>query len=424
MLAGCEADRPALSGTQQNAAPVQAARPTFDWPAYLGPQQNGTSAETGLSLDWPPAGPPVLWTKPLGPSYSPPVIAAGRLIAFHRLGTEEVLEALDAATGKPLWEFRYPTRFADRYQYNGGPRSSPAIDAGRVYAYGAEGVLTCLDLETGRKVWQRPLNQDLGVPQNFFGVGIPPVIEKDLILINAGGPNGAGVVGLNKATGETVWKASSHGASYSTPVVATVGGRRLAFFFTREGLLVIVPETGQALHELAFRSVLHESVNAASPVVAGDVVCLSAAYAVGSVALRVTPTGLETVWRDKKSLQSHWATPIYHNGYLYGINGRHEAEGELRCLDFKTGAVRWAAPRGKPNGLGRSTLLMVQGHLLALGERGDLAVIEVNPDKYVEKRRVHLLDAPAWAPPVLANGLMYLRNETRLICYDLRAAHQ
>jgi len=404
------------------AAAVLCGRPAVavcadGWPAFLGPRQNGTSAETGLNLDWPPAGPPVLWSKQLGASYSPPVAAKGRLIVFHRLADDEVVECLDAATGRSLWNFRYPTRYADRYQYNGGPRSSPVIDGRSVYTYGAEGVLTCLDFETGRMVWQRPLNKELNVPKNFFGVGIPPVIETDLILLNAGGPDGAGIVGINKHTGRTAWKATSHGASYSTPVTATVGGRRMAFFFTREGLLVVAPETGQVIHEFALRSVLNESVNAASPVVVDDVVFLSAAYSVGSIALRVAPEGLVPLWSDKKNMQNHWATSIYHGGCVYGVHGRHDSEAEMRCLDWKTGQVRWVGPRG----LGRTTLLMVQGHFIVMGERGDLAVVEVNPDRYVEKRRVHLMDGPTWAPPVLADGLLYVRNETLLLALDLRS---
>ncbi|MCX5684201.1 MAG: PQQ-binding-like beta-propeller repeat protein, partial [Planctomycetota bacterium] len=376
---------------------------------------------TGLLLDWPDTGPPVLWSKRLGRSYSPPVVARGALIAFHRIGDEEVLECLDALTGQSRWAFRYPTRYVDRYEYNGGPRSSPAIDGDYVYAYGAEGVLTCLALADGKKVWQRPLNKELEVPQGFFGVGVPPVIEKDIILLNAGGPGGAGVVGINKMTGETLWKTSDQGASYSAPVVCTIGGRRMAVFFTKEGLLVVAPDTGKVLYEMPFRSVYHESVNAASPVIAGDVIFLSAAYYVGSVALQVPPDGpLKCLWRDKKNMQNHWATSIYHDGFLYGFNGRYENEAEMRCLDWKTGEVRWTSPRG----LGRATFIMAQGHFIAMGERGDLTLIEVNPDRYVEKKRVRMLDYPCWGPPVLANGLLYIRNETVLLCLDLRGGRR
>jgi len=389
-----------------------------DWPRYLGPRQDGTSAETGLLLDWPADGPPRLWTKPLGRSYSPPVVTGGRLVAFHRLGDEEVVECLDARTGESLWAFRYPTEYVDRYNYNGGPRSAPAVDGDRAYTFGAEGVLTCLELATGRKVWQRPLNRDLGVPQNFFGVGVAPVVEGGLVLLNAGGPAGAGIVGIDKGSGHVVWKTSDDGASYSTPVVRRIGERRLAVFLTKRGLRIVDPQRGTSLYDMPFRSPLNESVNAASPVVAGDVVFLSAAYGVGAIALRVTPAGIESLWHQRRSFQNHWATSIYCDGYLYGAHGRHENEAEIRCLDMATGEVRWASPRGE---IGRPTFLMADGHLIVLGERGDLVLVKVDPAAYREKARVHLLDKPCWAPPALANGLLYVRNETRLVCLDLRA---
>jgi outer membrane protein assembly factor BamB len=387
-----------------------------DWPGLLGPHQNFTSAETGLFLDWPDKGPPQVWRKRLGRAFSPPVIAHGKLVAFHRLGDNEVVEGLDARTGESLWIFRYPTAYEDRYGYNGGPRAAPVIDGDFVYTYGAEGMLTCLELATGKKVWQRPLNQELKVPQGFFGVGTSPVVEKDWILLNAGGA-GAGVVGVDKKTGRIAWRTGDAGAGYSTPVVATIAGQRMAVFLTADGMLAVAPDSGKVLHEFGFRSTLRESVNAASPVVVGDTIFVSAAYEVGSVALQVTPDGLKTLWRDKQALQNHWATSLYHDGRLYGIHGRHEPEAVMRCLDWQTGKVLWSAPKG----LGRTTFIMADGHFLAMGERGDLVQIEVNPDRYVETKRVRrVLDYPCYAPPVLADGLLYLRNETILECLDLR----
>jgi len=395
---------------------VAASAPAGDWPQYLGPKQDGTSEETGLRFDWPEGGPPVVWTKRLGPSFSPPVVAGDRLVVFHRIGNTEVLECVTASGGERLWQFGYPTRYKDRYRYNGGPRSSPAIDDTHVYAYGAEGTLTCLDLATGRKVWQRPLNADLGAPQAFFGVGVPPVVEGDVLLLNPGGPDGAGIVGVDKATGAVRWKATDHGASYATPVVRTVRGERLAFVLTAEGLVVLHPATGQVHATMPFRSVYRESVNAASPVVVGDRVFLSAAYRVGSALVAVTPDGLETVWRNKENLQSHWATSIHSGGVLYGSHGRHGTDAVVRCVDWDTGLVLWEGPRG----LGRATFTLAQGHLLTMGELGHLVVLEATPLGYTETARAKVLDPPCWGPPVLARGLVYVRNETILTCLDLR----
>ena len=396
----------------QAIAPQHAAE---DWPCFLGPRQDGTSRER-ISKTWPAAGPPRLWTRAVGNAYSAPVVARERLIVFHRVGNDEVLEALAAATGKPLWSFRYPTAYEDQYGYNNGPRASPAVDGDRVYAYGAEGKLTCLSFDTGRTLWQRPVNSEHRVPQAFFGAGSAPVVEGNLVLLNLGGPDGAGIAAFDKLTGNTVWKATSDGASYSTPVVRTIQGKRLAIFFTAAGLVVLEAATGVERYRLPFRSRTYESVNAASPVVVDDVVFLSATYNTGAVALRLEPGGLRTLWQSRDAMQNHWATSIHHDGILYGMDGRHEYGSNFRAIELATGRVRWTADQG----LGRASFIMADGHLVALGERGELALIEVNPQKYVEKARVKVLEYPCWTPPVLSHGLLYLRNEKQLLCLDLR----
>lgn len=303
----------------------------------------------------------------------------------------------------------------DRYGFNGGPRSSATVEGDSVYTYGAEGVLTCLKLQTGERVWQRPVNAELEIPQSFFGVGMAPVIDGNLILLNVGASGNRGIAAFDRETGKTIWTACGDEASYSTPVVASVAGRRQALFLTRAGFVSIDPRTGKILHTLPFRARVHESVNAASPVVAGDTVFLSSSYGVGSAALHSTANGFETLWRRADNLQAHWATPIYHNGYIYGVHGRHESEAEIRCLELKTGELRWKGPRG----LGRASMIMADGHFIILGERGFLALARVSADEYTELKRVKLLGYPAWSPPVLANGILYLRDETQVIALDL-----
>ncbi len=387
-----------------------------DWPVYLGPNRNGASSEKGINFDALSRAPSILWRRSLGASFSPPVVAGGRLVIAHRIDDAEIVECLDATSGRPIWASRYPTTYVDRYRYNGGPRSSPAIDGDRVYTYGAEGVLSCWDLLTGKTIWQRQLNAELNAPREFFGVGTPPLVEGGILLLNPGGPNGAGLVGLDKRTGKLLWRTSEHGAGYSAPLVARIHGTRVGLFFTKAGFLAVRPADGRVLHEFAFRSPLRESVNAASPVVVGDRVFLSAAYGVGAVLLRLGPDALRVVWRDRDAMRNHWATSIHHDGFLYGIHGRHPHEAVMRCLDWETGAVRWTSPRLRE----RLTFILVDGHFIAMGEQGFLRVIEVNPHAYVEKSRIRVLKPPCRAPPVLANGLLYVRNETELLCIDLR----
>ena len=386
-----------------------------DWPRFLGPRGNSTSMETGLLKRWPDEGPPKIWQRDLGRSFSPPVTSAGRLIIFHRVQAYEIVECLDSRTGHPLWEQKYPTGYQDRYGYNNGPRSSPAIDGEYVYTFGAEGKLACLDLSNGRILWQRWINRDYKVPQNFFGVGGSPVIEGNRILLNAGG-SGAGVLAVDKTSGETLWTTGDDEASYSTPTVTDLDGRRVAMFFTRNGFLAVDVTDGHELFRYPFRSRSHESVNAATPVVVGKHVFLSATYNTGAVLLKLNSQGIEEIWKDRLAMQNHWSTSIYKNGFLFGVDGRHEGGANFRSINFLTGKVRWKADLD----LGRSGFILAEEHLIILGERGLLALVELNQDSYQEKARAQVLQYPCWTPPILSQGLLYLRNETRLVCLDLK----
>lgn len=401
----------------QETAPVRA-----DWPNFLGPQRNGVSAETGLLPSWPEEGPPVVWERDIGEGYGAPVVAQGRLVNFHRIGDEEIIECVNARDGaETRWKHAYPTQYVDQYGYNGGPRSSPTIVGDRVYTYGAEGVLTCVEFDTGKRVWQRPVNAEFKAPQGFFGAGTAPVVDSGLVLLNVGGPDGAGAVALSADTGATVWTSGNDGASYSTPIVADVHGERLVIFHTADGLLVLEVMTGEKHFSYPFRSDLYESAIASTPVLVDDVVFLSGAYHIGAVTLKLDPAGLKEVWRDESAMQSHWATSIYHDGYLYGMDGRHERGSNLRCIEFATGKVVWTAEKG----LGRASFLMAEGNLIAVGERGDIALIEVTPEGYREKSRARVLRYPVWTPPILAQGLLYVRNERAkrsIKCLDLRVS--
>src|SRR5262249_34568067 len=155
---------------------------------------------------WPKKGPPVVWERPVGEGYASPVVAAGRLILFHRVGDEDVVESLEAATGRPQWKYAYRTTFESPYGKGNGPRSTPVVSAGRVYTLGGAGALHCLDLKTGTKVWAKELHEAYRVPGSFFGVGTTPLVEGKLLIVNVGG-EGAGIVAFNRDTGKEVWKA-------------------------------------------------------------------------------------------------------------------------------------------------------------------------------------------------------------------------
>lgn len=386
-----------------------------DWPQFLGPARDGTSAETGLARSWPATGPPVVWEKKVGAGWSGPVVADGRLILFHRLGDKEVVECLDAATGKEHWRHEYPATYRDDFNFDEGPRATPLSAGGRVYTLGAAGDLLCLDLKTGRRVWTRNVNDDYQVRKGFFGVGTSPLLEDGLLLVNVGG-KGAGVVAFAADTGKEVWKATDDAASYSSPVAATLHGKRQVIFFTREGVLSLAPRTGEVLFRVPRRARINSSVNAAVPLVVGDLLFVSASYNVGAALFRVRPDGPpHEVWKADEVLSNHYNTSVHHGGYLYGIDGRQEYGPRLRCVELKTGKVRWTRDK-----FGCAVFIVADGHLLGLTEHGDLVLIEATPEAYREKARATVLAKGCRAHVALADGRLYGRDGTKLVCWRLK----
>jgi outer membrane protein assembly factor BamB len=385
-----------------------------DWPQWLGPERNGVSAETGLLQTWSKEGPPVVWQKEAGEGYSGPVVAGDWLILFHRIGDEEVVEALDAANGKERWKFSYPTRYRDLLGKGNGPRSTPLIAGKRVYTLGAEGRMHCLELETGKKVWERALNDDYRVRQGFFGVATSPLLEEDLVLVNVGG-KGVGIIALDKDSGKEVWRATQDEASYSSPVAATLNGTRTVFFFTREGLQGLDPATGAVRFSKHWRSRLDASVNAATPLVIDGHVFLTACYGTGAVLLKVRKDGVDEVWQSDDVLSVHYGTPVRQGEFLYGFDGRQEEGPRLRCVEWKTGKVRWTKEE-----FGCGSMVLADGNLIALTEAGDLVLVEATASAYREKARSGVLSGPCRAQLALADGRLFGRGPGKLVCWSLK----
>ncbi len=386
-----------------------------DWPQLLGPTRDAVSAETGLLASWNGTGPPLLWQREVGEGYGGPVVAGGTLVLFHRVGNNEVVEAFDAATGKERWKFAYPTTYTDGLGKGDGPRATPTLAGGRVYSLGAEGRLHCLDLADGKKVWEKSLPDDYEMRAGFFGVGTSPLVEGNLVLVNVGA-RGAGIVAFDKDSGKEVWKATDQEASYSSPVAATVAGVRHVFFLTREGFVDLDPKNGTVRSTKRWRARMNASVNAATPLVVEDTVFLSASYGAGAVLLRVRKDGVDEVWQGDRILSNHYNTSVRRDGYLYGIDGRQEEGARLRCVEWKTGRVKWTR-----DGFGCASLLLAEGRLIALKEDGDLMLLEATPEGYREKGRARVLTSPPCRAEIaLADGRLYARDGKRLACWNLK----
>lgn len=394
--------------------PALAAR-GGDWPQLHGPARDGHSAETKLNWDWPKEGPKVVWKLDTGSGWASPVVAGDSLILFHRVEGEEIVACLDAATGKAKWKLAYPTRYKDDFGFDDGPRATPTVADGAVYTLGADGDLTATDLAVGKQLWAGNLMKEYRPAKGFFGVACSPLVLDKKLFVNVGA-KGAGVVCFDAATGKEVWKSTDDGASYSSPVAGTFDGKPAVVFLTRAGLRVLDPASGKSLYDFPWRPRDNNSVQAATPVVWNDEVFLTVSYSTGAALVKLKGGAAEEVWSNDKTLSSQYNTPVRVGDYLYGTHGRSDAGvAALRCVEWKTGAVKWSEPK-----FGGASLIAVDGGLLALTEGGDLVRFDAAPEGYKERARATLLAKPARPSPALANGLLYLRDGKQLVCVSLK----
>lgn len=446
-------------------------RPGEDWPQFLGPRDTGVSGETDLLDVWPEGGPPLLWERKLGEGYAPPSVMGERLVLMHRQKDREIVECLHAQTGESLWKYDYDTDFKDPYGFNGGTRCSPALTETRCYTLGPQGKLLCLNLLTGKLVWEYDLTKKWNVPEHFFGFGCTPILYDGKLIILVGGQPNSAVVAFEPETGKVLWESGGKDTwdgvpatearnkpyqwtgdemlvSYSTPIVSTIHGKPHLLCLLRQGLVSLDPKTGELNFKYWFRAKVHESVNAARPVVVDDQILITAAYDVGAALLKVKPDGksYDEVWRKPRGLACHWSTPIVIDGYIYGFSGRHEQECQFQCVELQTADLMWESNgliqdvndleqdpntgkiRSKTTGkevpfpmYGRGSLLLADGKFIVQAERGPIALVKPNTMKLEEISRVAFkqIGHPSWAAPILSRGRLYLRSETHVICLDL-----
>lgn len=454
LLAAVAACPPPVPAADPPPAADLSTRSGEDWGAFLGPSGDGSSSLVGIASPWEPGGPRVVWHAAMGEGYCAPAVAGGRAFLFDRVGDRLRLRAVEAETGRPLWETGRTVGYTDSFGYDGGPRAQPVVSGTRLVCYGPDGRLECRAVVDGSLLWEVDTAADFHVIQNFFGVGTAPLVVPEgddpearmLVVVEVGGsrPGAAppaperldlvkgldsGVVAFDLVTGAEVWRSTDQLASYSTPVVATIGGRRLILAWMREEMVAVEAATGRLLDRFRWRSDELFSVVAASPVVSGDQVLLSECYGPGSVLLALEQGAFREIRRDRpgarprQALKAHWNTPVLRDGYVYGSSGRHAGDAQLVCVNWNTGVVGWSE-----GGLGRASVTLVDGHLVVLGEYGDLVLARATPERYEEVSRVRpvdvagkreLLAAPCWAAPVVARGFLFVRGAGRVVCLDL-----
>ncbi len=381
-----------------------------DWPQYRGPSQNGVSGE---KLNATAANAPaVLWKTNVGKGISSATVLGGRVYTMGNTGGTDNVYCFDAKSGHEVWRQQFAVSL-DPKLFEGGPRSTASVDGSRVYIVSHLGDLRCLDAATGRKIWERNFVRDFGGRRPGWGYSGSPLLSGALVICDAGGPDAA-TVALDKLTGKVVWKSGSDQPGYATPVLAELAGQPTVLSFRAAELVGCDLKSGHELWRFPWKT--DYDINAATPLVIGsDKVFISSGYNSGCALLQIARGQATQLWRNT-NLRAHFNSPVAANGFIYGIDG-NAGGGNLVCLDVATGDRRWQEKSVKGG-----AMILADGKLIILTEKGELVICEASPDGFHPLSRSRVLDHRCWAQPTLDAGRLYLRNnEGDLVCVDVSA---
>ncbi len=379
-----------------------------DWPQWRGPNRDGISSETGLLASWPSNGPPVIWkTSGLGEGYSSLAIAGGKIYTQGQRGRQEFVMAFDVATGKKLWETATSRDY--RNDRGDGPRGTPTLDGDRVYAMTGDGVVACLDSATGKTIWSKNVAKEFGGEIPGWGFSESPLIDGGRLIVMPGG-RGASIVSLSKADGSLQWRSGSDHAGYSSAIIANVGGVRQIIALSGQSALSVQEDNGELLWR--YTKVSNNTANIATPIYHDGSAFVSSAYGTGCALLKLGPRTMSEVYFSGE-MKNHYSTSVLVGDYLYGYN-----DSILTAMQFNTGKVAW-----RNRSVGKGSVIYADKKLYLLGEDGVAGLAEAAPEGYKEISRFSIAKGslPAWSPPVIADGRLYLRDQDNLVSYDIKA---
>ncbi|HYE66570.1 MAG TPA: PQQ-binding-like beta-propeller repeat protein [Pyrinomonadaceae bacterium] len=387
-----------------------AAQSKGDWPQWRGPNRDGISKETGLLKQWPAGGPPLAWkTAGAGRGYSSMAIANGRLFTMGLRGDREYVIAFDISNGKEVWATPHGNAF--RNDRGDGPRGTPTVESGRLYALGGNGDLSCIDASTGRIVWTMNVLQKFGGSNITWGISESPLVIEDKVLVNAGGPD-ASIVALNKKDGSLIWKSQSDRAGYSSAIPIRVGNTTQVVFFTSRRALGLDLRDGRLLWD--YPRAANNVANAATPVARANRVFISSDYGTGGGLLEIKASDKGVTAQEvyfTRDMRNHHSSSVLVGDYLYGYSS-----GILTAMRFDTGEIAW-----RDRSVGKGSLVYADGHLYCLSENGVVGLVEATPEEYREKGRFSIPQEslPTWAHPVVAGGRLYIRDQNTIYAFDV-----
>jgi outer membrane protein assembly factor BamB len=390
------------------AAPAPAVeQPSF--PQFLGPGRNATLAGPRLARDWQARPPRAKWRVAVGEGWSGFVLANGIAVTQEQRGPEERVVAYDAASGRALWSHADPVRYATTIA-GIGPRATPTIEGGRVFTMGATGILNALDLASGRRLWTHDVLAENGATSPEWGKSVSPLVVDGRVIVSAGGTDGRSLVAYDAASGERAWAGGSDRSSYSSPLLATLAGRRQVVILNHASLAGHDPATGALLWEHPFPG---GQPNVAAPLLlGGDRLLVSVGYGIGAKAYRVVANGgalAATMEWESPRLKSKFGNLLRHDGSVYGLD-----DGVLTCIDPSSGERRW-----KDGRYGHGQMLLAGGLLVVQTEEGEIVLVDPSAERLRELTRFQAIEGKTWNPPALAGRLLLVRNDREAAAYEL-----
>ena len=397
-----------------------------EWTQYRGSATDGNSPEKWALKSYVSSNSlPRAWQMKAETGFSSFTVADGK--AFTIVGRQidgvkrEVLVALNAADGKELWAAPFGIARYDGGGDSGtpdnkggdGPRSTPSVSEGRVYVYSGAMKLVCFNTKDGKEIWAQDIIKDFGGQNIHWQNAASPLLDGGLVFV-VGGGTGQSFLAFDQQTGTNVWKTQDDSIVHASPIIATIHGIRQVIFITKPGLVAVAPKTGDVLWRQDFQA----RAVGASPVVSGDLVYCSAGYNAGALLIRIKQDGAklvpEQVWRKQNQLMNHWSTPVVKDGFLYGLFGAAAyGSAPLKCIELATGEEKWS----KPN-FGMGGVILVDGHLVALCDSGELCIVKAQPEVYKQEGLFQAIDGKCWSTPAFSDGKIFLRSTAEGVCYN------
>jgi len=403
------------------------------WTQWGGPNRNFMTEASGLAEKWPDAGPRKIWERELGDGYSTILVDEGVLYTMYRTDEDEFTVAMDAQSGKTIWEYKNASPFTELMaQFGPGPHSTPLVAGDRLVSIGSNGVMHCFDKKTGKVMWKHDLAAEFEADVPGRGFGCSPIAYGNTIILPVGrkqveddaedAPNeepkgdkdGQSLIAFDRTDGHVVWKSQSYPVSYASPILIEFDGQEQLVQLMAKGMMGVDPATGKLLWHQPFAP---EGANIATPLWNGDdLLFCSSAYDSGSRVIKLSKKDGKTVpeqlWYSRK-MRIHHGNAVRIGDYVYGSSG-DSGPTFYSCVDIRTGEPKW-----RKRGFKKATSVYADNKLIILDEDGDLALLKVSPEGMDVLSQCTIAKRYAWAAPTLVGTTLYVRDREHIVALDL-----